>query len=140
MLIGLVKTKNTPEILWGHWFFLKRYTRYTDESCKDETRVCGYNEDKVEKRRGGNSINIDRLSKTKNTTRCLTVVGWHIWENPIRTDVMLEESQALKLVMPSKLYSNFLQDKVKKRRGGNPIDVNRFWLLQHNILIGFIQI
>ena len=27
--------------------------------------------------------------------------------------------------MPSKLYLNFLQDKVKKRRGGNPINVNR---------------
>ena len=37
----------------------------------------------------------------------------------------LTESQALKLAMPSKLYSNFLQDKVKKRCGGNPINVNR---------------
>ena len=52
-----------------------KYYEDTDESCWDETCVCGYNENKVEKRREGNPINVNRLSKTKNTTRCLTVVG-----------------------------------------------------------------
>ena len=42
-----------------------------------------------------------------------------------RLTARLKESQALKLAMPSKLYLNVLQDKVKKRRGGNPINVNR---------------
>ena len=40
-------------------------------------------------------------------------------------NVMLQDSQPLKLAVPSQLYLNFLQDKVEKRRGGNPINVNR---------------
>ena len=57
---------------------------------------------------------------TKNTTRVAALYLKKSYQ-----DVMLQDSQPLKSAVPSQLYLNFLQDKVEKRVGGNPINVNR---------------